>query len=266
MGIFRIKMAGNKTIYRINKTENYVIINRHLLEDPQLSYEARGLLSSMLAKPNDWVFYISYFIKNSPAGRDKVRRIFNELIKFGYIVKSEHRSEKGHFSAPQYIVYEFPLLCDSSEDNVPKTENPSTVNPSPDKPSPSIHPLLSKQTELKKQVTKNTTTNNQKYIWSPKLSERHKNSILTLLEEVDDYEAVQLLLDELAGQIDNIKNPVGYFRTLLQSYLLGEFTPAKALQIQSSREQKLQNESVVERSRKYHEEQLNQQINIYTKN
>ena len=259
-------MASSKTIYRINKTENYVIINRHLLEDPQLSYEARGLLSSMLAKPNDWVFYISYFIKNSPAGRDKVRRIFNELIKFGYIVKSEHRSEKGHFSAPQYIVYESPSLCDSSENTVPKPENPSTVNPSTDKPSPSKHPLLSKQTELKKQVTKNTTTNSQKYIWSPKLSDEHKNSILSLLEEVDDHEAVQLLLDELAGQIDNIKNPVGYFRTLLQSYLLGEFTPAKALQVQSSRKQKLQTESAVERSRKYHEEQLNQQIKSYTKN
>jgi len=258
-------MGSSKTIYRINKTDNYVIINRHLLEDPQLSYEARGLLGSMLAKPNDWVFYISYFIKNSPAGRDKVRRIFNELIKFGYIVKSEHRSEKGQFSAPQYIVYESPLLCDPCENNVPKPENPSTIKPSMDKPSPPKHPLLSKQTKPNKQVTKNTTTNSQKYIWSPKLSHKHKKSILSLLEEVDNYRAVQLLLDELAGQIDNIKNPVGYFRTLLKSYLSGEFTPAKAIQIQSDRELKSENESAIERSMQYHEEQLNLKIKNYQK-
>lgn len=259
-------MASNKTIYRINKTGNYVIINRHLLEDPQLSYEARGLLGSMLAKPNDWVFYISYFIKNSPAGRDKVRRIFNELIKFGYIVKSEHRSEKGYFSSPQYIVYESPSLCDSSEETARQPENPSTANPSPDIPSPSKPLLLSKQTILKKQVTKNTTTNSHKYIWSPVLRDEHKNAILSLLNEVDDHEAVQLLLDELAGQIQNIKNPVGYFRTLLQSYLLGEFTPAKAIVIQSGRKQKSQNELAIERSQKYHEEQLNLKIKKYQNN
>ena len=87
-----------------------------------------------------------------------------------------------------------------------------------------------------------------------------------MLSNVDNKEDIQLLLDELSGQIDNIKNPVGYFRTLLQSYLLGEFTPAKALQIQSSRKQKTENESALERSRQYHEEQLNQQIRNYQKN
>jgi len=253
-------MAAYKTIYRINKTDNFVILNRHLLEDSRLSYEARGLLSCMLAKPNDWVFYISFFIKNSPAGRDKVRRIFNELIKFGYIVKSENRSEKGHFSSPQYIVHESPISSVSSKEILPKPENPSAVNPSTGKPSPLNPPLLNKHLKPNKLVTNNTTTKNHNYIWPPKLSVVHQNSILTLLNEVDDHRAVQLLLDELAGQIENIKNPVGYFRTLLQSYLLGEFTPAKAVQIQSSREQKSQNELAVERSRKYHEEQLNLKI------
>ena len=134
-----------------------------------------------------------------------------------------------------------------------------------DKPSPPKHPLLSKQIKPNKQVTKNTTTNSQKYIWSPKLSHKHKKSILSLLEEVDNYRAVQLLLDELAGQIDNIKNPVGYFRTLLKSYLSGEFTPAKAIQIQSNRELKSENESAIERSMRYHEEQLNLKIKNYQK-
>lgn len=253
-------MAANKTIYRINKTDNFVILNRHLLEDSKLSYEARGLLACMLAKPNDWVFYISYFIKNSPAGRDKVRRIFNELIKFGYIVKSEHRSGKGHFSSPQYTVYESPLLSDSSTKIVPKPENPSTDNPLAEKPSPLNPPLLSKHLKPIKQVTKNTTTKSDKYIWSPKLSDEHRNSILSLLTEVDDNDAVQLLLDELSGQLENIKNPVGYFRTLLQSYHVGDFTPAKAIQIQSYRKRKNQNDLAVKRANKYHEVQLNLQI------
>ena len=56
--------------------------------------------------------------------------------------------------------------------------------------------------------------------------------MLLLLTEIDRGTA-QLLLDELAGQIDNIKNPVGYFRTLLQAFLAGDFIPAKALQTQA---------------------------------
>jgi len=260
MVIFKTKMA-TKTIYRINKTDNFVILNRHLLEDARLSYEARGLLACMLAKPNDWVFYISFFIKNSPAGRDKVRRIFNELIKLGYIVKSKHRNNKGHFATPEYTVYECPLV-----NNQPRPENPSPVNPFTDNPSTVNPPLLNKHLKPNKQVTKNTTTNSDDYIWSSKLSEIHQTAILSLLSGIDDNEAAQLLLDELAGQIDNIKNPVGYFRTLLQSYLLGEFIPAKAIQIQSSRELKNDNELAIERSRKYHEEQLNLQIKNYQKN
>ena len=165
MVIFKNKMA-TKTIYRIHKRENFVIINRYLLEDARLSYEARGLLACMLAKPNDWVFYISFFIKQSPAGRDKVRRIFKELIKFGYIVKSKHRSDKGHFATPEYTVYESPI-----ENNQPKPENPSTVNPFTDNPSTADPPLLNKQLKTNKQDTKNTTTNSHDYIWSSKVSE-----------------------------------------------------------------------------------------------
>lgn len=248
------------------KTSNYVSISRFTLEDKRLSWEARGLHAFLLVKPDDWKTCIAHLIKCSPAGRDKTRRIINELITHNYIVKSEQRSQQGRFSSPQYIVYESPNDGYLDKLNRPETENPSTVNPSTVNPSPSDPPLLSIQTEPKKQVTKNTTTNSHEYIWSPKLCDEHKNSILSLLEEVDDSKAVQLLLDELAGQIENIKNPVSYFRTLLQSYLLGIFTPAKTLKVQASRKQKHQNESAVERSRKYHDEQLNQQIKSYLKN
>lgn len=136
-------MAKNKTVFRIKKTDNFVIISRYLLEDERLSYEARGLLACMLAKPNDWTFYISFFITNSPAGRDKVRTIFRELVKFGYIVKSEARSQKGQFSTHEYIVYESPLSCLPSkqgDDSLPKPEKPSTDSSSTVSPATANRP------------------------------------------------------------------------------------------------------------------------------
>jgi len=123
------KMSTTKTVFRINKTENFVTLNRHLLENVRLSYEARGLLACMLAKPNNWIFHITFFIKNSPAGRDKVRRIFNELITFGYIIKSEGRNTKGKFASPQYTVYESSQLNPSDSSFSPKPEKPLTKYP-----------------------------------------------------------------------------------------------------------------------------------------
>ncbi len=256
-------MKSEKTVFRIRKTSNYVSISRFTLEDKRLSWEARGLHAFLLAKPDDWKTCIAHLIKCSPAGRDKTRRIINELITHNYIIKSEYRSQQGQFTSPQYIVYETPH--DGFLDNAlkPQTENPSTVKPPSDKPSPLNPPLLSKQTELNKQVTNKTTTNN--FIWPPKLTTEQQESMLLLLTEIDRGTA-QLLLDELAGQIDNIKNPVGYFRTLLQAFLAGDFIPAKALQTQAKRKAKLQNQLAVERSQKAAEEQLLLQMNKLTGN
>ena len=253
-------MRSEKTVFRIRKTSNYVSISRFTLEDKRLSWEARGLHAFLLAKPDDWKTCIAHLIKCSPAGRDKTRRIINELITHSYIIKSEQRSQQGQFTAPQYIVYETPH--DGFLDNAikPQTEKPSTVKPLSVKPSPSDPSLLSIQTEPSKQVTK-TTTN--KFIWSSKLSNKHQESIISLLDEIDT-EPAQLLLDELAGQIDYIKNPVGYLRTLLQAYLTGDFVPAKALQTQANRKARLQNKLAVERSKKAAEEQLLLQMNKLT--
>jgi len=249
-------MVTNKTIFRLHKPANFVSINRHLLEDVRLSYEARGLLACMLAKPDDWSFNITFFIKNSSAGRDKVRKIFKELITLGYIVKSKGRSTAGKFASLNYTVYESPRSDSPDSPISPKPEKPLTGKPLTDNPATANPSLLNKQFILNKQDTNKTTTNRDDLIWTEKLSQGHKESILTMITSVDDQEAIQLLLDELAGQIENIKNPVGYFRTLLNSFLSGDFVPAKALQVQTSRKKRLENERAVERSNKLHEERL----------
>lgn len=257
-------MDTKKTIFRISKPNRYVILNKHLVEDARLSYEARGLLACMLAKPDNWVFNMSYFIKNSPAGRDKVRKIFKELIVHGYIVKTTHRSNKGRFTSPEYIVYESAIT--ETNNNVPispQPENPSTVTPSTDSPSPAKQPLLNKQLVPNNQVTNKTTTNREPFIWSKKISKAQKDSIFAMMENQPDQTAMQLLLDELAGQIDHIQNPVGYFRKLLNSHHSGDFIPAKALQIQAARNQKHQQHDAIKKAEKLHEERVNELLKRY---
>jgi hypothetical protein len=130
-------------------------------------------------------------------------------------------------------------------------------------PSPEKRPLLNKQLILNKQVTNKTTTNSDTFIWSKKISKAQKDSIFAMIENQQDQTSMQLLLDELAGQIKHIQNPVGYFRKLLNSHHSGEFIPAKALQIQSARNQKHQQHDAIKNAEKLHEERVNKLLKRY---
>ena len=75
---------------------NFTILPNHLLQNRELSYEARGLLCELLSRPEDWRIYKtqlirSGFFKNN--GRDVVNRIFRELRHFGYLYIHYVRTE-----------------------------------------------------------------------------------------------------------------------------------------------------------------------------
>ena len=160
-------------------------------------------------------------------------------------------------------MYESPIFETQDKTISPKPENPLTGRPSTDNPSPANPTLLNKQLIPNKHNTKNTTTNRENLIWTQKLSKAHQQSILTMIANIDNHDSAQLLLDELAGQIDHIQNPVGYFRTLLKSYQSGNFIPAKALQIQASRKKQLDNERAVERSNQLHDQRVKDLLKRY---
>lgn len=226
------KVSKNQTIFRVKKKRDFVVISRITLEDIRLSWEARGLYAFLLAKPDNWETCINHLIKCSPAGRDKTRKLIKELMDFKYIVKIENRTQLGQFSRPQYLIHESPLDGYFNEAISPETGNPSTDKPFTDKPTPDNRPLLKIQVNQEDQNTKKTTTTNNGIEWPKNIKVAHQQSILALAKDVDSV-VVQLLLDELTGQINNIKNPVGYFRSLLLSHQFKVFFPAKALQVQS---------------------------------
>jgi hypothetical protein len=255
------------TIFRVEKRHNYTPIHRYSAEDKRLSWEARGILVFLLVKPDDWQVSLPHLINSGPAGRDKVRRILKELIEYNYIVKHQPRVESGQFGIPEYIVYELPYdgHFDSLKPNAkPETKNTASVNPQPDSPQTPNHPQLNIQTEPNKQLTNKTTTKADELIWPKSLSESHKESLLSLVFGLEK-EVIQLLLDELSGQIENIKNPVGYFRILVKNYLSGSFIPAKAIEVQAKREISHRNSLAVERSWQLAEEKVQNQIQNHSK-
>ena len=80
-----------------------------MLNDDNLSWQAKGLLAYLLAKPDDWKVIISDLEKRSANGRDSVQNILKELQKKGYVERIQHKeASTGRFTHVETVVYELP--------------------------------------------------------------------------------------------------------------------------------------------------------------
>jgi len=126
-----------------DKDHPYVIINKNFLEDINLSLKAKGLLSYCMSKPDGWSFHIQQMTTVLKEGRDSLRAAFNELIKYGYCVRQQHRSNKGSFNEVEYILYETPI----------NKSLPETGNPAPASSAPENATLVSNEAKINNETT-----------------------------------------------------------------------------------------------------------------
>lgn len=123
------------TIFRVQKKENYVVLDKSFLNDERLSWQAKGLLAYMLSLPNNWRFSIKDLTKRSKNGRDATSSIVKELTAMGYIQREQKRGNGGKFDKTELLVFE-------TSHTLPCTENPLTDNPDTENPSLIINNIL----------------------------------------------------------------------------------------------------------------------------
>lgn len=124
------------SIIRVQKNSNYSVISNVHLQDESLSWKAKGILSYLLSKPDDWQIYIAHLKNQSTDGRDATASGIRELIASGYINRDYSRNEAGQITGRDYVVYETALEKKAvNKDDNPKTENPTLDNPTLDNPS-----------------------------------------------------------------------------------------------------------------------------------
>lgn len=124
---------SNTIIRGIHDKDNpYYVASRKTAQDDHLSYEALGLLTYLLSKPDNWRVQIDDLIRPG-CGRDKVYRIIAELKQTGYLTRVKKQNAKGQWTWEPYKLYEAPQLAAGSESS-PFPENPYTVEPDTEKP------------------------------------------------------------------------------------------------------------------------------------
>ena len=72
---------------------NYTIT--HLINDPSLSWKAKGLYVHLLTRPKEWLFSTEDLVLSGKDGSVSTRSGIKELEKAGYIKLDRNRSENG---------------------------------------------------------------------------------------------------------------------------------------------------------------------------
>src|SRR6266446_3095629 len=85
-------------IIRVGNRRRFTIISNVPIEDERLSWEALGVLSWLLSKPDGWeARKAAVSNQKRGAGRDKAARIFAELQAANYMLRKKQRREDGQF-------------------------------------------------------------------------------------------------------------------------------------------------------------------------
>lgn len=99
------------SVIRVNKTKDYTVMSNCHLRDTNLSLKAKGLLSMMLALPEDWDYSISGLVSICKEKETAVTSALDELKTYGYLKVTKlmpNETENGRFGYC-YDVFEKPV-------------------------------------------------------------------------------------------------------------------------------------------------------------
>ena len=102
------------SVFKIEKTKNYTVMSNYHLQDKNISFKAKGLLSFMLSLPEDWDYSLAGLVSVSKENTKAIRTILNELKDNGYLVIEQTRGDKGYYKY-NYIIYEQPITIEKDK-------------------------------------------------------------------------------------------------------------------------------------------------------
>lgn len=127
--------------------DHFTQIPNDWVRDDRLSLEARGLIAQIMSHRPGWNLSIKSLAARNNIGRDKVKRILDELLNHGYLERSESQShdERGHLAGYDY----------TTRDPQGVTQEPCKAEPDKAKPGKANKPPK-KNILIEEQTNKNT--------------------------------------------------------------------------------------------------------------
>jgi len=110
-------------VIRVEKTKDYTTMGNYHFREKNMSFKAKGILSTMLSLPDDWDYTMEGLATLASDGIDSVRTTLKELERFGYVEIKRTRDDQGRLRGTEYVIHEKPIL-----------ENPTLEKPILEKP------------------------------------------------------------------------------------------------------------------------------------
>jgi hypothetical protein len=132
------------TIIRRQHNSRFTIVPNAVFEDRRLSVEAKGTLGYLLSRPHNWNIHLRHVARFLGVGRDKMQRIFKELIGAGYVSRHQVRADATQkWEGIEYVVYDVPqTVAVSPQPELPRTAEPQNLIVTP-RTSPVSEPIIS---------------------------------------------------------------------------------------------------------------------------
>jgi hypothetical protein len=117
-----------------NQKNPFVMINKRGLEDPELSWPAKGLWAYLLSKPDDWkinITHLSKIYEKKGGGERAIYGLLKELIQHGYCRRDQKKGEDGKFLDYEYVILEFKIKvphCSEADAHQPHAVERSHTN------------------------------------------------------------------------------------------------------------------------------------------
>jgi hypothetical protein len=80
----------------------FTAVPNALLNDPELSFKAKGIYSYLYSKPDGWVFFNDAILKETTDGLNSFQSGIKELIKNGWLTKRQVILENGRFGGIEF--------------------------------------------------------------------------------------------------------------------------------------------------------------------
>ncbi|MDE7205151.1 MAG: conserved phage C-terminal domain-containing protein [Lachnospiraceae bacterium] len=160
----------------MEKTKDYTTMGNYHFREKNMSFKAKGMLSTMLSLPDDWDYTMEGLAALGSDGIDSVRSTLKELERFGYVEVMRTRDELGRLRGTEYVIHEKPVPKDPVLEN-PILEEPILENPILEEPileNPTLEkPILENPRQL------NTNILNTKELNTKESSTKGINNILS---------------------------------------------------------------------------------------
>lgn len=185
---------------------NFTVVHNNFLQDPNLGIAERGLLMTMLSKPDDFDFSIKLLSSQLPNGETAVRNTLTNLERCGYL-KRDRIKENGKFSDVVYRISDCPIFLDNENKEAydeyeektvveePRVENPHSETPQLQDPQILLNTKIP-NTELPKTKKTNICEHKKKYAEKVQMTEEQYSVLCTkyskpfadkCIEELDLY-------------------------------------------------------------------------------